>query len=115
MFKRFLAAALISICLAPLAIGQSERLADPMRPALRTPGGAGARNADALRLQGIVIAKSRKLALIAGEFLEEGQQIFGARIERIERDTVTVVRNGKTLVLRPESAAPVAAETGESP
>jgi MSHA biogenesis protein MshK len=95
---------------------QDAPLADPTRPALRNPGGAGARTASGLRLEGIVISADRKLALISGEFLAEGDQIYGLRIERIDRDKVTARRNGQTLVLRPESAVPEAeAESGESP
>ena len=113
MFKRMAAAALIWASSVSLAPGQSAPLADPMRPAVRGPA-AGGLARDSLRLQGIVIAESRKLALIAGEFLEEGQQIYGVRILSIDRDTITVRRDGKTFVLRPESAAPEAAESGES-
>lgn len=111
MSSRWLASCLVLLNGFAPVLAQNAQLADPMRPALRTPrGGMGSAGSEALRLQGIVIANSRKLALIGGEFLEEGQQIYGLRIERIERESVTVRRDGKTLVLRPESVA-VEAET----
>ena len=116
MFDRIAATILTAAIVASQVYGQSTPLADPTRPALRRPGGAAGNGAsNSLRLEGIVIAASRKLALIDGEFLKEGEQIYGARIERIDRETVTVRRNGKTFVLRPESApAEVVAESGET-
>lgn len=114
MSSRYLTAALATVVIVSASYAQEAPLADPMRPALRRPAGAGSRSAEAPRLEGIVISASRRLALIGGEFLQEGEQIYGTRIQRIERDSVTVVRNGKTLVLRPESVvAPRVAESGE--
>jgi hypothetical protein len=115
VFSRIATICLAAACISCPAHGQTAPLADPTRPALRTPGGpAGTGASDSLRLEGIVISASRKLALIDGEFLEEGEQIYGMRIERIEREKVTVRRDGKTLVLRPESgAAEATPESGE--
>jgi hypothetical protein len=109
----------VTVCLAAAlpvsyAVGQEKPLQDPMRPAVRAPGGAAGTAATRLRLEGIVIAASRRLALIDGEFLEEGQRIHGVSIERIDRESVTVRRNGQTVVLRPESVAAMpAADSGE--
>jgi hypothetical protein len=95
------------------ANAQSTPLADPMRPPNRAPETASG-TLSALRLEGILVSGSRKLALIGGEFLEEGERIHGVHIVRIERETVTVRRDGQTFVLRPESAvAQSAAESGE--
>ena len=111
MFRRLLA---ICFFAGVASVAGNAQLADPMRPAMRSPQ-AAAGVAAPVRLAGIVIANSRKLALIDGEFLEEGQRIHGVRIVRIERETVTVSRDGQIFVLRPESAVPEsAADSGES-
>lgn len=115
MFSRLMITVLLIVAGFPLS-AQDAPLADPTRPALRSPAGAAGRSASSLRLEGIVISANRKLALINGEFLAEGEQIYGLRIERIDRDKVTARRNGQRLVLRPESAVAQAdAESGESP
>lgn len=113
MFSRSILACLAAACAMHEAAGQAAALGDPMRPAARAPeAGAVPDGAAALRLEGIVFAASRKLALIDGEFLVEGQRFHDVKIERIQRDQVTVQRDGKTWVLRPESAT-TAAESGE--
>lgn len=114
MFSRMIMLILSTGCCIAVATGQDGQLADPMRPAIRAPRFGGNAGADQLRLQGIVIAESRKLALIAGEFLEEGQQIHGLRILSIDRETVTATRDGKTVTLRPESAPAEPVEPAES-
>lgn len=115
------ARAAVIVCLVAAAWSlrlhaQTPALADPMRPATRSAvAGAGAGAAAPLRLQGIVIADSRRLALIDGELLREGQRIHGVSIVRIDADVVTVRRDETVFVLRPETAAPLrSAESGES-
>ncbi len=115
MFSRRQILAMAGCLTALPASAQDAPLADPTRPALRSPAGAAGRSASGLRLEGIVISANRKLALISGEFLAEGEQIYGLRIVRIDRDKVTALRNGQRLVLRPESAVAEAdAESGEN-
>jgi len=113
VFRKAIALLLVAACSAH-AFGQGAPLADPMRPALRGPGAAGQTGAQALRLAGIVVSPSRRLALIDGEFLEEGQRIYDVQVVRIDKESVTVRRDGKSFVLRPETAATQAEEPGES-
>lgn len=108
----FVAAGLAAV--AALAIGQEAPIGDPMRPALRTPASAADRQS-ALRLEGIVFSETRRLALIAGEYLKEGDSLFGMRVERIERNAVTVRSDSRTIVLRPQAAPQEVADTAGEP
>ena len=89
------------------AIAQDARIADPMRPPSQRANDGGTPGAQApLRVEGIVISGTRRLAMIAGEFLTEGDSIFGLRIERIEQQAVTLRDATRTIVLRPETMPP---------
>ena len=116
MSRSWLCIGMLLVSLAADAIGQEARIADPMRPATRGPDASGiAGQRGALRLEGIVFSASRRLALIDGEFLKEGDSLFGLRVERIEQNQVTVRTASRTIVLRPETAPPEEAETAGEP
>ncbi|PYJ83631.1 MAG: hypothetical protein DME22_15190 [Verrucomicrobia bacterium] len=53
-----------------------------------------------LKLQSIIFSETKPLAGINGELLYVGDEIRGARVTKIERQSVTVERNGETNVLR---------------
>jgi cytoskeletal protein RodZ len=52
------------------------------------------------RLQGIYYSRSHPAALINGKALVVGETVGGARVIRIERESVTLEQEGKTNVLR---------------
>jgi len=53
-----------------------------------------------LKLQGIYYSRSNPAALINGKALFVGETVEGARVVRIERESVTLEQGGKTNVLR---------------
>ena len=53
-----------------------------------------------LKLQSIIFSEDKRAAGINGELLYVGDDIRGARVMRIDRQSVTVERNGETNVLR---------------
>ena len=53
-----------------------------------------------LKLQSIIFSEDKRAAGINGELLYVGDEIRGARVRKIERQSVTVERNGETNVLR---------------
>ena len=53
-----------------------------------------------LKLQSIIFSEDKRAAGINGELLYVGDEIRGARVMRIDRQSVTVERNGETNVLR---------------
>ena len=55
---------------------------------------------DDLKLQSIIFSEDKRAAGINGELLYVGDDIRGARVMRIDRQSVTVERNGETNVLR---------------
>ncbi len=55
---------------------------------------------DDLKLQSIIFSEDKRAAGINGELLYVGDEIRGARVRKIERQSVTVERNGETNVLR---------------
>lgn len=52
-----------------------------------------------LRLSSILISSDRKIAIIDDQMLSVGDQIHGARLVSITRDSVRLVRQGKTINL----------------
>ena len=53
-----------------------------------------------LKLQSVIFSEDKPVAGINGELLYVGDEIRGARVTKIERQSVTVERNGETNVLR---------------
>lgn len=75
--------------------GAAWALADPTRPASyqHVAGEQG------LRLESVLISDSRKVAVINGHVVAEGDRIAGARIIHINRQGVKVSRDGVSRVL----------------
>lgn len=89
----------------PMLLGMSGlafALQDPTRP----PEAAGAvvQSAPerALVLDSILFSRDRRVAVIEGEALREGQGFDGVRVIRIHQDRVLVSDNGRERVLRLE-------------
>ncbi|GIX22277.1 MAG: hypothetical protein KatS3mg121_1060 [Gammaproteobacteria bacterium] len=79
-------------------VAAAETLVDPMRPdGAAAPSAAGAA---ALRLQAVLVSPGRRLAVINGRVLREGERIAGARLLRIAERAVELERGGRRIVLR---------------
>ena len=101
MFKLLFAALLL---LMPL-LSQAQ-LNDPMRPA-QAPRAATTASADApsWRLDSIIVSGDRRLAVINGQSVSEGDRLGQARIKRIEatRVSLQVGQQSRVLTLLPVS------------
>jgi len=65
-----------------------------------TPGVTALQRAEALRLQSIVIANDRSLAIISDRLLTVGQEIAGWKVHEIGKNQVTLKRKDLSYVLR---------------
>jgi hypothetical protein len=65
-----------------------------------TPGVTAVQRAEALRLQSIVIANGRSLAIISDRLLAVGQEIAGWKVHEIGKGQVTLKRKDLSYVLR---------------
>ena len=70
------------------------------KPVGLTPGATAVQRAEALRLQSIVIANDRSLAIISDRLLTVGQEIAGWRVQEIGNGQVILKRKDLTYVLR---------------
>ena len=75
----------------------SGELSDPTRPPLVAPAGSAAQQALPV-LSSVLIGIDRKLAVIDGKVLAEGDVSQGFRVQRIEPDRVVVSRAGRPAV-----------------
>lgn len=96
-----------TIVLAGLLLGatagsfaQEQPLGDPMRP-YRADNGAGTEKASPrrLRLSGVLVSTTRRIAVINGSLYREGDEVQGARITRIEPESVRLRRGDEELVV----------------
>lgn len=104
--------AVVMLFVASLAWGQEQLAAeksvaaerDPTRPLTYSAGGKHAETQGVvLRLSSVLISTQRKLAIINGQTLHEGQTIpgaNGARLISINQQGVVVQQDGQTRELR---------------
>ena len=85
-----------ALLLAVIPAGYAQALTDPTRPAQYRPVAAQER----LDLQSILFSDSRKVAVINGKALTEGERIGGARVLSISKDSVRLRRGGKVVRLQ---------------
>jgi MSHA biogenesis protein MshK len=52
-------------------------------------------------LESILIGEQRKVAVINGKALLEGEKIAGAKVIKINKENVRIVKNGKMIDLKP--------------
>ena len=89
----------------PLLV-QAAELADPTRPVtLNAPSPPGtavqaAPSSSTLRLEGIVLAAERRVAIINGKLLHVGDWLGDAHIQAIDNATVLYSRAGRSHTLR---------------
>ena len=93
MFKTALP--LIALLLGATVTTQSLALTDPTRPSSFR---AQARQ-ESLRLESILFSDTRKVAVINGKALAQGDSIGSATVTAINRNSVKLKRSGKVLVL----------------
>lgn len=90
----------IGLCMLALLAGPAaaEQLTDPTRPPVASsPQPAARPAAGRLVLQSVIYGADRRLALINGHWVGEGELIGGARVVSIEPVRVRLRRNGRMI------------------
>jgi MSHA biogenesis protein MshK len=100
----------------PTSVSYAQAFADPMRPANAAPISAGpARSAAAPsgpRLTAVFLNGERRIAVIDGRVVREGDRVSGDTVIEILADNVRLARAGHTQTLRfPKSTVPVRTRT----
>ncbi|GAA5316488.1 MAG: hypothetical protein AseanaTS_16920 [Candidatus Pelagadaptatus aseana] len=93
---RCVSTSVLALLLATLSSNLlAESLQDPTRPLFQLAG-APDQSEQGLKLESILVAGKRKVAVINGQPVTEAQSVNGARIEKIFPDRVIVLHQGKT-------------------
>lgn len=99
MYRRW--AAILVLAVWALS-GQSQelRVQDPTRPTAisRTEGGTP-QAATSLRLTGVLVSESRRIAVINGRFYRVGDRVNGEEITRIDPGSIRIMRGGKQVLV----------------
>ena len=103
MSKGVALAAVLTFAIGAVGAARTEEkpVRDPMRPfgAVSVNGGAPAVNGRRFALTSVLIAPTRRVAVVNGEPLQLGDVVDGAEIVAIEPGTVRLRENGTELVL----------------
>ena len=102
--------------LAPSAV-QSAPFADPTRPPNAVESGSGTLATAGPRLESVLIAPDRRVAVISGQQVRLGEKFGDGRVVRITASEV-VIRNGEateTLKLFPEAEKRLRASRDKRP
>lgn len=104
----YVSALLLLLSGAPIHAAEPQ-LDDPMRPYITPPRAANVQDAARpFTLTGVLIAATRRVAVINGSLYREGDTINGARIVRIDPGSVRLQRGAENLIVqlaqRPRSA-----------
>ena len=100
MSRHWLAAVLLAL---PAAVSAQHSLGDPTRPtSLSEPDESAEKATQAVRwrLQSTLIADDRKVAVINGRTVSQGERIEGATLLEVRSDGVTLQEDGQRRVLR---------------
>jgi MSHA biogenesis protein MshK len=94
--SKFIKAGLLAAGL--LLAQQLCALTDPTRPSSYRPASV---SHTSFTLSSVIVSDSRKVAIINGKVLAEGEKVAGAKVKRIEKQQVLLSHNGKTIKLVP--------------
>jgi MSHA biogenesis protein MshK len=116
MSKHFINITLCSaLLLMPSAFVVAASLNDPMRPPMSSPRAAikSAPSAPAgARLTAVLFSQNRRVAIVDGKAVREGERISDAVVATITHDTVTLTRANRAEVLRlPKTTLPIKAKS----
>lgn len=103
MSRTMLAFLLAVLATSDPVLAADPPLDDPMRPYIpAAPTAGGQRVARPFTLTGVLIAATRRIAVINGSLYREGDTIDGARVVRIEPSSVQLRRGSEDLLLQLE-------------
>lgn len=96
----FRRAGIVVVLLAGTTAAGADVLHDPMRPfAPRTPGEVTRKTESGYALSAILYSADRRVAVVNGEAVSEGDRVGAARIRRIARGEVELELDGRILRL----------------
>lgn len=82
-----------------MAVCTQAQTPDPTKPLnyTATANGVAGSDQETIKLTSILISSDRKVAIINGQVLQEGQTLkgVGAKVKKIDADAVTLQQNGK--------------------
>jgi len=79
---------------------EAVAISDPTRPTgYAAPAGGAEKSGAALKLESVLIARDRRVAVINGKACRVGDSIDGARLVAIHADGAELVREGSRVVL----------------
>lgn len=109
MYDRIVAALMLALLCGGAG---AETLGDPMRPWQRAAAPAPVGNRGVYDLSAILYSSQRRVAVINGRSVSEGDRIGAARVTRIERRSLELDERGRRirLVLSPATSRPKEAE-----
>lgn len=85
---------------AALFVHEAVAVSDPTRPGgYAAQPDAAAKSGEALRLESVLIAADRRVAVISGKTYRVGDSVNGARLVAIHADGAELVRDGNRVVL----------------
>jgi MSHA biogenesis protein MshK len=96
-------AALYAACFSLVQLSMTaaaDELNDPTRPPLLSHPVAKAAPVAVQRLTAVLFSEDRRVAVIDGHVLREGDRVGNAIIKQITNDSVTLNRTGRTEVMR---------------
>jgi hypothetical protein len=110
VFRRAAAISLLTVCTLP-GLAQELRVQDPTRPAViaRSEGNAPAADAG-LRLTGVRVSATRRIAVIDGKFYRVGDRVNGEEITRIDPGSIRIIRGGEQVQVTVKNSNTVAGE-----
>jgi MSHA biogenesis protein MshK len=91
--------ALLLLCIGNFFTHEAKALSDPTRPGSYVTQDAASKPVEALRLESVLIARDRRVAVINGKTCRVGDNINGARLVAINADGAELVRDGNRVVL----------------
>jgi MSHA biogenesis protein MshK len=93
--------AAVALLLATLPVAAQQGLGDPTRPtALAEPQAAPVQAGPRWRLQSTLVADTRRLAIINGKTVAQGDRIDGALVREVRQEGVTLEIAGQRVELR---------------
>jgi MSHA biogenesis protein MshK len=100
---------LFGLCVSGAVAAQDARLVDPTRPPQATspaPGSDQARPAPGPQLQSVLISPNRRVAVINGQTVRQGDRVGDATVVKIDESSVHLRtgRSRQTLHLLPDVA-----------
>jgi len=91
---------LMLLMAAAFGVPQAFAISDPTRPSgYAAPAGGADKSGAALKLESVLIARDRRVAVINGKTCRVGDSINGARLVAIHADGAELVREGSRVVL----------------